>query len=143
MRSSLDEYFIMLAVHVSSRSTCRHRQQGAVLIKDRRVISTGYNGAPSGANHCIDLNSCAKDRGDPCRAEGLHGESNAIAIAARMGIATERTTIYTVYSPCLACCNLLKTAGITEVKYMKLYENYKDGPEHLKELGIIVEQVVI
>lgn len=142
MRSSIDGYFIQLAHLVSTRSTCRHRQQGAVLVRDRRVISTGYNGAPSGVEHCTDVGRCAKEAKLPCKAEGLHGESNAIAFAARAGIPTEGTTMYTVYSPCYACCNLMKSAGIVAVKYDKVYENFHVGPAYLRSLGIEVEEVV-
>ncbi len=134
-RLSLDEYFIRIAVAAADRSTCRHRQQGAVLVRDRRIISTGYNGAPPGQHHCLDLD-CAKAYGAPCRAEGLHGESNAILSAAYMGISTKGSTCYCVYSPCLSCCNMLKVAGIVEVLYLYIYSNYKEGPEYLESLGI-------
>jgi len=141
MRFSVDEYFIELAHLVSTRATCRHRQQGAVLVKDKRIISTGYNGAPSGMGHCTDIGWCAKTEGLKCRAEGLHGESNAIASAAKAGIQTDGATLYAVFSPCYACCNLLKSAGIIAVKYSKVYESFEAGPEYLKNLNIIAEQV--
>lgn len=141
MRSSIDSYFIQLARLVSKRATCRHRQQGAILVKDRRIISTGYNGAPSGVEHCTDIGWCAKTEKLPCRADGLHGESNAIAFAAKAGIATENTIMYTVFSPCHGCCNLLKSAGIVAVKYAEVYDGFEEGPKYLKELGIEVEEV--
>ncbi len=135
-RLTLDEYFMKIADIVASRSTCRHRNQGAVIIRDNRILSTGYNGSPSGQPHCIDLRRCIKEEGFPCRAEGLHGESNAIASAAKMGISTEGASIYCIYSPCKACCNLLKSAGIAEVKYVEVYDGFPEGPAYLKELGI-------
>ncbi len=135
-RPSLDLYFIRITRIVASRSTCRHRSQGAVIVRNGRILSTGYNGSPPGQRHCIDSEICSKDEGFECRAEGLHGESNAIASAARVGISTEGTTIYCIYSPCRACCNLLKSAGIIEVKYVEVYESYSIGPSYLKTLGI-------
>jgi len=135
-RPSLDEYFMQITRVVASRSTCLHRDQGAVIVKDGRILSTGYNGSPPGQPHCIDLRRCIKDEGFPCRAEGLHGESNAIASAAKVGVSVNGATIYCVYSPCEACCNLLKSAGIAEVKYAERYDGYPDGPEYLGALGI-------
>lgn len=135
-RPNLDLYFMRITRTVASRSTCLHRDQGAVIVKDGRILSTGYNGAPSGQPHCIDLKSCAKDKGLGCRAEGLHGESNAIASAAKMGVSVDGATIYCVYSPCKACCNLLKSAGIVEVKYDKLYDGFPEGQLYLESLGI-------
>ncbi len=141
-RLSIDEYFLRIALTAAERSTCRHRQQGAVLVRDRHIISTGYNGAPPGQPHCLDLD-CAKMYGAPCRAEGLHGESNAILSAASMGISTKGSTCYCVYSPCLSCCNMLKVAGIIEVVYTGVYSNYVDGPGYLESLGIKQRRVKI
>lgn len=140
-RTDIDTYFMMIAKTASLRSTCRHRQQGAVLVRDKRIIAAGYNGAPSGMAHCIDLEYCAKETKLVCRAEGLHGESNAVASAARQGVATNGATVYCIYSPCRACANLLKSAGVVEVKYLKLYEGFTGGPDYLKELGIKVSEV--
>ncbi len=135
-RPSLDAYLLKVARVVATRSTCRHRSQGVVIARNGRIISTGYNGAPPGLPHCIDLKSCAKEDGLGCRAEGLHGESNAIASAAKMGISTKGATLYCVYSPCRACCNLLKSAGIIEVKYEELYDGFPEGQLYLESLGI-------
>jgi len=140
-RPTLNGYFASMAILVSSRSTCRHRSQGTVLVKGGRVLSTGYNGAPSGLPHCIDSGCCAKDHGMECRAEGLHGESNAIASAAKLGISTDGAIAYCVYSPCRSCCNLLKSAGIVEVKYEQVYDGFKEGPEYLKSLNIKVSKL--
>jgi len=134
VRPSVDEYFIKLAELVATRSTCLHRQQGAILVRDNRIISTGYNGAPPGAPHCTDYGYCAKDKDlGFCRAEGLHGESNAIATAAKLGISTDETTMYTVYSPCRSCCNLMKVAGVTVLVYKELYNSFPQGPGYLRE----------
>lgn len=135
-RPSLDQVFMSIAQTIGTRATCRHRDQGAVIVKDKHIISTGYNGSPPGMPHCIDIGFCSKKQQSPCMAEGLHGESNAIITAARMGISTEGATIYSVYSPCRTCCNILKAAGIIEVIYHQVYSGFTDGPEYLKELGI-------
>ena len=139
-RIEIDDYFMKIAQVVALRSTCRHRDQGAVLIRNNRIIATGYNGSPPDALHCIDLRQCAKENSLPCRAEGLHGESNAIASAAKEGISTNGATIYCIYSPCAACCNLLKSAGIVEVNYLELYSGYPTGPVHLDTMDIKVFQ---
>lgn len=138
-RPPLAEYFIQMARLVATRSTCRHRAQGAVLVIGNRVISTGYNGSPPGEAHCIELGGyCAKSEGLDCRATGLHGESNAIVTAARLGIPVLGSTLYSVYSPCLACCNILAAAGVTRIVYAELYDNYPQGPRYLEGLGIEV-----
>jgi dCMP deaminase len=141
-RLSIDDYFISMAELVGSRSTCLHRHQGVVLVRDKRVIATGYNGSPPGSVHCTDLGYCLKTQSEGlyCRAEGLHGESNSIASAAKMGISTNGAIAYCVYSPCRSCCNLLKSAGIVEVVFSWVYDSFVDGPKYLKELGIKVRE---
>jgi len=137
-RLSLDDYFMEIAKVVAMRSTCRHRHQGVVLAKEKRIISTGYNGSAPGQPHCIDLD-CLKAQGAPCRAEGLHGESNAIASAALMGVSTRGATAYCLFSPCLACCNLLKSAGVVRVVYEEVYSGFLTGPDYLERtLGMEV-----
>ena len=140
VRPSTDQYFLLLAHTVSFRATCRHRHQGVILVRDKCIISAGYNGSPPGQPHCDDVGLCAKDEGFPCKAEGLHGESNAIIFAARSGISTRNCTLYSVYSPCLVCCNIIATAGIVRVVFAELYSNYEAGPEMLGNLGIEVSQ---
>jgi dCMP deaminase len=140
VRQSFDEYMLSMAELVGSRSTCRHRKQGAILVVDNRVISTGYNGSPPGIVHCTDLGYCMKADHGWCRADGLHGESNAILTAARLGIPVKGGTLYSTYSPCRVCCNMLKVAGVVRVVYSEVYENFKEGPSYLKELGIIIAQ---
>jgi len=127
---------MLMAKATSLRSTCIHREQGVVLVKGNNVIATGYNGSAPGQPHCIELGWCAKDARQSCRAEGLHGESNAIASAAKQGISTQWATAYCLYSPCRACCNLLKSAGIMCVKYLEVYSGFIQGPEYLESLGI-------
>ncbi|MEN9216935.1 MAG: dCMP deaminase family protein [Gloeomargarita sp. HHBFW_bins_162] len=121
-RPSWDEYFLMLAKLAATRSTCLALPVGAVIVKQRQVLATGYNGPPSGSPHCTaqgfcypGLPSCDASRTLPSRA--IHAEANAIAQAARYGIATEGATIYVTLAPCLSCLKLIISAGIREVVY--------------------------
>lgn len=100
MRKSWDEYFMEIAEIVKTRSTCLRRQVGAVIVKDNRIITTGYNGAPSGLRHCTDIGGCERERlhipsgqrHELCRA--LHAEQNAIIQAAKVGVSTELSLIH-------------------------------------------------
>jgi len=121
-RPSWDEYFMLMAKLASTRSTCLAFPVGAVIVKDRQVLATGYNGSPSGSAHCTaqgycyeGLSSCDASKTLPSRA--VHAEANAIAQAARHGIATQGATIYVTLEPCIACLKLIISAGITEVFY--------------------------
>lgn len=140
-RISFDQYAMRICHTVALRSTCRHRDQGAIIVKDRRVISTGYNGAPPGVKDCLEMGYCSKDDGLPCLAEGLHGESNAIASAARAGISVKGATMYCVYSPCRACANMIAVAGIDKVFYEHIYDKFPEGPLCLYSLGIECEVI--
>ena len=105
MRKSWDEYFMEIAEIVKTRSTCLRRQVGAVIVKDNRIITTGYNGAPSGLKHCTEIGGCERarlnipsgQRHELCRA--LHAEQNAIIQAAKIGVSTEGATIYITLQP--------------------------------------------
>jgi len=121
-RPSWDEYFLMLAKLAATRSTCLAFPVGAVIVKDRQVLATGYNGPPSGSAHCIaqgycypGLDSCDARKDLPSRA--VHAEANAIAQAAKHGIATDGASIYVTLEPCLYCLKLIISAGIREVFY--------------------------
>lgn len=118
-RISRDEMLMAIALVVKQRSTCLRRQVGAVLALDGRIISTGYNGAPSGVAHCTP-NVCNAE--NPC-VDTIHAEANAIAFAARNGISTRGASLYSTASPCRECAKLLINAGITEVVYN---EEYRD-----------------
>lgn len=123
-RLSLDDYFMGIARVVARRSTCLHRQVGAVIVKGKQIVSTGYNGAPSGHPHCLDI-GCARqgvpsgERSELCR--GAHAEQNAINFAARYGISIEGATLYTTHYPCSWCAKSLINAGITSVVYDEDY----------------------
>jgi len=123
-RLTLDDYFMGIARVVARRSTCLHRQVGAVIVKGKQIVSTGYNGAPSGHPHCLDI-GCARQgvpsgqRSELCR--GAHAEQNAINFAARYGISIEGATLYTTHYPCSWCAKSLINSGIAEVVYDEDY----------------------
>ena len=109
---------------VSGRSTCLRRHVGAILVKDKRIIATGYNGAPSGTQHCLDK-GCAKENApsgtndDKCR--GVHAELNCIAQAAKHGISVEGSTLYCTNNPCISCLKTLINCGVKEIVYDAFY----------------------
>jgi dCMP deaminase len=121
-RPTWDEYFLMLAKLAATRSTCLAFPVGAVIVKDRQVLATGYNGSPSGSVHCTaqgfcypGLSSCDASSTMPSRA--VHAEANAIAQAAKHGISTNGASIYVTLEPCVSCLKLIISAGIKEVFY--------------------------
>lgn len=121
-RPSWDEYFLMLAKLAATRSTCLAFPVGAVIVKDKQILATGYNGPPSGSEHCISqgfcypgLSSCDASKDLPSRA--VHAEANAIAQAAKHGIATDGASIYVTLEPCLSCLKLIMSAGIRQIYY--------------------------
>lgn len=130
VRPSWDEYFMLLAKLAATRSTCYSRPAGAVIARDKRVLSTGYNGAPPGTWHCTDKGECywrqarhhvpGVEPRDLSRA--IHAEMNAIAHAARNGISIVGATLYTTLSPCMSCFKVLISAGIVKVFYEHIYD---------------------
>jgi dCMP deaminase len=121
-RPDWDAYFMEIAEVVAKRSTCLRRHIGAVIVKDRRILATGYNGAPSGLPHCLDLGCMRDEQGIPsgtrheiCRA--LHSEQNAIIQAALYGVATRGATLYCTHQPCSLCAKTLINAGVTRVVF--------------------------
>ena len=125
-RPDNDEYFMEMAQLVAKRSTCLRRHVGAVLVKDKRVLSTGYNGSPKGTLHC-EVKGCIREqmnipsgtRHELCR--GVHAEQNAIIQAAYFGVSVDGSTIYTTTFPCSMCAKILINAGIREVVYTEGY----------------------
>lgn len=125
-RPDNDEYFMEMANLVSQRSTCVRRKVGAVIVKDKRVLTTGYNGSPRGTAHCEDL-GCIREqmkipsgtRHELCR--GVHAEQNAVIQAAYFGVSIKDATIYTTTFPCSMCAKILINAGIHEVVYSDDY----------------------
>ncbi len=144
MRPSWDEYFMRLAYLVATRSTCTRRHVGAVIVKDKRVLTTGYNGPPRGLAHCDktgclreNLNIPSGERHELCR--GLHAEQNAIIQAAVYGVSIKNALIYVTNHPCVVCSKMLINAHITEIVYS---EGYPDDLAKLMllESGIRVRQ---
>lgn len=139
-RRSWNAYFMAIAREVATRSTCRRRQVGAVLVRDRWVLTTGYNGAPRGCHHCLDV-GCLREKGgipagerhDLCR--GLHGEQNAIIQAAVHGVSTEGATLYCTTAPCSICAKMLINAGVVRVFYDKEYPD-EMATELFAEAGV-------
>lgn len=143
-RPDWDEYFMQITQLVATRSTCSRRQVGAMLVKEKNILATGYNGVPSGITHC-DVTGCLRDqlkvpsgeRHELCR--GLHAEQNAIIQAARHGVNISGSTLYCTDSPCIICSKMLINAGVNEVIYAR---GYPDGLslEMLGEAGIRFHQ---
>lgn len=143
-RPSWDEYFLQLARQAATRSTCLRRQIGAVLVRDRRLLATGYNGSPRGTAHCLDV-GCLRDqlgipsgeRAELCRA--IHAEQNAIVQAAVHGVAIEGATLYTTTHPCILCAKMIINCGVKEIHYL---EGYPDelSKEMLAEAGVAVHK---
>lgn len=144
-RPSWDEYFMSIADQVATRSTCLRRQIGAVLVRDKRILATGYNGVPSGLRHCAEV-GCIRERlGIPsgtrhemCR--GLHAEQNTVIQAARHGINIDGATIYCTAHPCVQCTKILLNAGIKSIVYRDSYPDELSGIL-LDESGIEVRHI--
>lgn len=117
-RPSWDEYFLNIAQVVASRSTCPRRAVGAVLVRDRQILSTGYNGSPRGLPHCTDVGCLMRD-GHCVRTS--HAEMNAIAQAALHGVAVKGATVYCTDKPCLICTKLLINSGIQRIVFLREY----------------------
>ena len=145
-RPNWDEYFMNIALVVASRSNCLKRHVAAVIVKDKRIISTGYNGTPRGIRNC-DEGGCARcasfaDSGtklDECVCS--HGEENAIVQASYHGISIKGATIYTTFSPCLNCTKMIINSGMVEVVYNSKYPVCELPMKLLKEAGIAVRPV--
>jgi dCMP deaminase len=130
-RPSLAAYLMSIADTVATRSTCSRLSVGAVLVREGRILSAGYNGAPSGVAHCQHA-----DEG-PCRV-AVHAEANAVAFAARHNGGAEGATMFVTHSPCGDCAGLLINAGITNVVYGTAYRSGA-GVVRLAEAGVRVE----
>ena len=142
-RPDWDEYFMNIAEVVATRSNCSRRQVAAVIVKDHRIISTGYNGTPRGIENCFE-GGCPRCNSEIASGEGLeeclccHGEENAIVQAAFHGISVNESILYTTYSPCLLCAKMIINAGIKEVVYKDRYSIDGTSMRLLQESGIIV-----
>ncbi len=142
-RPSWDEYFMNIAELAATRSTCLRRQVGAVIVKDKKILTTGYNGAPSGLKHCLDI-GCLRDklgipsgeRHELCRA--THAEQNAIVQAALFGVSIKDSTLYSTTQPCILCTKLIINAGIRKIVIKDSYPD-KMSREMLKEAGVEIQ----
>lgn len=142
-RIGWDEYFMQMAELTAKRSTCLRRNVGAVIVKDRHIIATGYNGAPRGLKHCDEKGGCLRQqlgvpsgqRHELCRA--LHAEQNAIIQAATLGQSIEDGTIYVTHQPCVICAKMIINAGIKRIVVREAYPD-EMATEILDEAGIRV-----
>ena len=144
-RPGWDEYFIKIAYLVSERSTCLRRKVGAVLVKDKRILATGYNGAPAGIVHCEvtgclreKLNVPSGERHELCR--GLHAEQNVLLQAALHGVSVKGSVLYVTVTPCIICAKMIINAGVKEVVIDGDYPD-KMAKEFLKEAGVKVRRI--
>ena len=136
-----------LAVNLAKRSHCIRAQVGAVLTRDTRIISIGYNGPPAGTHNCDEEfpdAGCPRDSKGSCSL-ALHAEQNAILYAAKNGSAIEGATIYVTLSPCISCARIIYSMKITRVVYLNSYAEYKgiasdEGVEFLRRFGVTVER---
>ena len=147
-RPGWDEYFMSIARVVASRSNCVKRKVGAVIARDRRIVSTGYNGTPRGVKNCNEggcprCNTFANEgtRLDECLCS--HGEENAITQAAYHGVTVKAATIYTTFCPCLMCTKMIINSGIEEVVYNAEYPLAETSLALLKEAGVKVRKVTV
>lgn len=128
VRPSWDTYFMGIARLVATRATCIRRRVGAILVKDRRILCSGYNGAPTGIDHC-DVTGCLRkqlnvpsgQKHELCR--GVHAEQNVIVQAACHGIPVRDSTLYCTHKPCSICAKMLINAGIREIYYVEGYDD--------------------
>ena len=141
-RPSWDTYFMDITFHVAKRSTCLRRAVGALVIKDKRILSTGYNGAPTGVKHCNEagclreeLNVASGEKHELCR--GIHAEQNAIIQAAFHGVGIKGATLFCTNLPCSICAKMIINAGIKKICY---HSGYADAisMEMLDAAGIEV-----
>ena len=144
-RPPWDEYFMEITELVSRRATCLRRQVGAVIVKGKRILTTGYNGAPSGLKHCSEVGCLREELGIPsgerqelCRAS--HAEQNAIIQAAQHGVSINGATIYCTHFPCVTCAKMIINAGLTRIIYQQGYPDQL-SQELLGEAGIELKKI--
>lgn len=147
-RPEFDQIFMELAINIAKRSHCVKRHVGAVLTKDTRIISIGYNGPPAGTHNCDEEwpeTGCERDSRGSCSL-ALHAEQNAIIYAINNKATVEGATLYLTLTPCLACARMILSIGIKKVVYLKSYAEYKglakdEGIEFLDKFGVETEKI--
>lgn len=137
-RIDRDQYFMIQAALLASRSTCNRLSVGAVLVRDKRIIAGGYNGSVSGDAHCID-DGCYLRDGHCVRT--IHAEMNAILQCAKFGISTDGASLYVTDFPCLQCTKSLLQAGIKEINYIRNYHNDEYAMKLIKLKNIRLNQI--
>jgi dCMP deaminase len=143
IRPAFDDIYMELAVNLAKRSHCIKRHVGAVLTKDTRIISIGYNGPPSGTHNCDEewpATGCPTDSKGSCSL-AIHAEQNAILYAVKNKTSVEGATLYVTLSPCLACARIIYSMHIVKVIYFNSYAEYKglasdEGVDFLKKFGV-------
>lgn len=146
-RPDFDDIYMELAVNLAKRSHCIKKHVGAVLTKDTRIISIGYNGPPAGTHNCdveFPREGCARDSKGSCSL-ALHAEQNAILYAVKNNTSVEGSTLYVTLAPCLACARIIFSMGITKVVYLFSYAAYKgigtdEGVDFLEKFGVTVHR---
>jgi dCMP deaminase len=146
-KPGFDDIYMELAVNLSRKSHCVKLKVGAVLTKDTRIVSLGYNGPPAGTHNCDDEwpdNGCPRDSKGGCSL-ALHAEQNAILYAAKNRVTLEDATLYLTLSPCLPCARMIYSSGIKKVLFLNSYSEYKgiatdEGVDFLRKFGVTVEQ---
>jgi dCMP deaminase len=144
-RPTWDDYFMEIASAVARRSTCMRRKVGAILVKDKHILATGYNGAPKGLAHCREVGCLRQQMGIPsgerhelCRA--LHAEQNAIVQASNLGVQVEGCTLYCTLAPCSLCAKMLINAGVKRVVFSGNYPDER-AMKFFDEAGVTVERL--
>ncbi len=146
-RPDFDDIYMELAVNLAKRSHCIKKHVGAVLTKDTRIISIGYNGPPAGTHNCdveFPGEGCARDSKGSCSL-ALHAEQNAILYAVKNNTSVEGSTLYVTLAPCLACARIIFSMGISEVVYLFSFAEYKgigsdEGVDFLVKFGVNVQR---
>ncbi len=143
-RVAWPDYFMNITHLVAERSTCLRRRVGAIAVKDKHILATGYNGAPSRVAHCLDVGCLREQLGVPsgqrheiCR--GLHAEQNVIIQAAVHGISLADAEVYCTHQPCIICSKMLINCGVTRIWYAQGYPD-ELALQMLKEAGVALEQ---
>jgi dCMP deaminase len=142
-RPEMDEYFMEIASVISKRSTCLRNKVGAIFVREKRILSTGYNGAPTGLPHCDEVGCAREDvpsgtRHELCRA--VHAEQNAIIQAALHGISIEGATLYCTHQPCILCAKMMINAHVRRVVYSQSYPD-DASLKFLSLAGIATSQI--
>lgn len=145
IKPSFDVIYMELAQKLAERSHCVKMHVGAVLTKDTRIVSLGYNGPPAGTHNCDiewPVEGCPRDSKGSCSL-ALHAEQNAILYASKNNVSVEGSTLYITLSPCIACARIIFTTGIKKVIYLNSYAEYKkipndEGVDFLKKFGVDV-----